>query len=64
MAPNSLVWPAVILGVTVGLGLLLYAEAAGAGDVYLLAGGVLVIAAMALLTYVLSAMEGGEPADH
>lgn len=65
MDSNSLVYPAVVVGVVVGLALVLYAEAAGAGDTVLLAGGVLVLAAMGLLTVVLARMDDeGEAVEH
>lgn len=65
MAPNPLVYPAVIVGVVVGLVLVLYAEAAGAGTAYLLGGGSLVLVAMGVLTVVLARMdEDGDAADH
>lgn len=64
MDANAAVYLAVVLGVVVGLAVLLVAEAAGAGTEYVVGGGVIVLAAMGLLTYALARLEDGEAVEH
>lgn len=61
MRHEGLVFGSAVVGVAIGLALLLYAEAAGASDTVLLAGGVVLLAGMAILTGGVVLLE--EPAE-
>lgn len=63
MRDNPAVFALTILGTVVGLAILLYGTFIGA-DALVPAGGVVVLVAIAGLTYAVFALEGGEESGH